>query len=122
MRLYLRLKANPADDMSLQMSVVQKSRWSSVSAKPKPSAVMNLKGERIRGIDWKIKHESQRGGMPNGFVRGWHEHLWTEADRDRFVVDVNDAVGQEDFRAFLKVCLDRWNVEVKESSQLTLRM
>ena len=86
------------------------------------AGIPNLKGERIRGIDWKIKHESQRGGMPNGFVKGWHEHLWTEADRDRFVVDVNDAVGQEDFRAFLKVCLDRWNVEVEESIQLTLRM
>ena len=122
MLLYLRLKANPADEMLLQLSVIQKPRLTNLSAKPKPGAAMNLKGERIRGIDWKIKHEFQKDGRPNGFVRGWHEHRWTEVDGDRFVVDVNDAVGQEDFRSLLKLCLDRWDVEVEESNQLNLRM
>jgi hypothetical protein len=50
-------------------------------------------------------------------VRGWHEKLWTEIDEDKYIIDVNEDIKNEDFRSIIRFCCNRWNIEPLEEPQ-----
>lgn len=79
--------------------------------KPVPGASLIWKTKRIRGIDWRLKKAVFRDGVIVGYVKGWHEHLWTNTDEDRYAIEVNDRIKRTDLRSFIAFCLTRWNVE-----------
>ena len=79
--------------------------------RPVPGVALRWHGERIRGIDWKLREDVVKDGFVVGLVRGWHEHRWTDTDADRYVINVNRFVKNPDFMGLLRQCLGRWHIE-----------
>ena len=105
---------NPGDDIKLRLQARRPKPVLATLPKPKPSAALLWHGERIRGIDHKIVHPRIKDGLVVGKVRGWHEHIWTLADRDSRVVGIDKQMKkiQEDFRSVLRFCMRRWRIEL----------
>ena len=40
----------------------------------------------IRKLDYALRHDNIQGGVVIGFVRGCHEHIWTDEDAERFII------------------------------------
>ncbi len=83
----------------------------------RPSASLVWKGNRIRGIDWTIKHEVVRYGVPTGeVIRGWHEHYWTDEDESKTIREPNPSPSNEDMSALILWCCANWKIEgIKKS-------
>lgn len=103
----IRRSDNPLQNIKLQFNA----RKEIVSSQTRWGVSLRWQGERIRGIDYKLREDIIRGGLIIGNLKHWHEHIWTENDRDKNIVDANDIVKNEDMRSILETCLDRWNVE-----------
>jgi hypothetical protein len=108
--------ANPDDDIKLRLHARRPKPVLVSAPRPRPSAALLWHNVRIRGIDRKIVHPVIKNGVITGKIRGWHEHQWTDADGDRYVVHVNRQMKniQEDFRAVLRFCMKRWRIELQE--------
>jgi hypothetical protein len=91
-----------------------------VASVRRPGASLFWHGERIRGIDWTIKHEVTLNGVPTGdFIRGWHEHYWTDADESASIRTPNPLPKNEDLSALITWCCRQWNIEgVKQTMGL----
>ena len=77
-------------------------------------------GQRIRGIDWTIKHEVTKNGVPDGnIIRGWHEHYWTEEDGAKAIRHPSPPPKNDDQAALITWCCKQWNIE---GMQDTLRL
>jgi hypothetical protein len=112
----------PIEDIKLKLSARPPKPVMRTAFRLRPSAALNWHGERIRGIDHKIVHSKIENGLEVGRVRGWHEHQWTAADGDSYVIDANSFMRnvQEDFRSLLRFCMVRWRIEVKDSDNQQL--
>jgi hypothetical protein len=88
----------------------------------RPGFILNLYGERIRGCDHSYHHPSYRNGVKLERIKGWHEHLWTEIDRDGYVVIARPPITQQDFISVLYWCLEKWNIEEGAIRQSRLGM
>ena len=106
-RYEIRRKDNPHEDIRLQFYA--RKEMESPLAKWGTSLLWH--GERIRGIDHKLREDRIYGGLIVGFIRHWHEHIWTDEDRDRNIIDVNSVIKNEDKRSIIELCMDRWNIE-----------
>jgi hypothetical protein len=86
----------------------------------RPSASLIWRNQRIRGIDWTIKHEVVRNGIPTGeSIRGWHEHYWTDEDRPHSIRVPRPPPKNEDLSALIEWCCKQWNIDgVEESMRL----
>jgi hypothetical protein len=84
---------------------------SGFSVRPRPGISLKWSGRRIRAICWAARHDGTLDGRPLPPVRKWHEKQWTEADEDKYIVDVNQEIQNEDFRSLIKFCCKRWNIE-----------
>ena len=73
-----------------------------------PSCVIQWHGYRIRGVNRELWHDNPDGTI----VRGWHEHIWNDQDRDSRVVPAD--VSQPSISKLFEWGLKRWNIEVKE--------
>lgn len=106
----------PRDDIRLRLNARRPKPVLDTLYRPRPSAALLWHDERIRGIDHKIVHPRIRNGLKVGKVRGWHEHRWTLADRDKPVMSVHEKMKkiQEDFRSILRFCMARWHIQLKE--------
>ena len=83
-----------------------------VAPTQRPAASLMWHGERIRGIDWNIKHEVTRDGVPTGdVIRGWHEHYWTDADGCKSIREPKPIPKNEDIVALIVWCCKQWNIE-----------
>lgn len=109
----------PNDDIKLRLSARRPKPVMATMPRPRPSASLLWHSERVRGIDRKISHPEIKNGIVVGKIRGWHEHQWTMGDGDRFVIDINNAMRnvQEDFKAVLRFCMERWRIEVDEDDR-----
>ena len=83
-----------------------------------PGASLLWYSKRIRCLAWKLRRDVVKDGEVTGFVNGWYEHQWTDADQDRYVVDVNAEITATDFDSIVHLCCERWNIETP--AQLTL--
>ena len=78
----------------------------------RPSASLLWHRQRIRGIDWTIKHEVTRNGVPTGeVIRNWHEHYWTEEDGSKSIRIPNPIPRNEDRSSLITWCCKQWNIE-----------
>jgi hypothetical protein len=86
----------------------------------RPSASLMWTGDRIRGIDWTIKHEVTRRGIPTGeIIRGWHEHYWTDEDGSAAIRHPKPPPKNQDVSALIAWACGQWNIEgVEESMRL----
>jgi hypothetical protein len=110
---------DPGDDIRLRLHARRPKPVLASLPRIKPSASLLWHGERIRGIDYKIVHSRIRNGLVVGEIRGWHEHRWTEADRDKPVRDINETMKkvQEDFRSIIRFCMTRWRIQLKDDEK-----
>jgi len=78
----------------------------------RPSASLLWTGKRIRGIDWTIKHEVTRNGVPTGeVIKGWHEHYWTDEDGSDSIREPKPCPRNQDVNALIDWCCKQWNIE-----------
>jgi hypothetical protein len=113
MLIDIRRVDSPAIDLSLVFETRTPRRpLPGVPSVKRPSASLVSKGNRIRGIDWTIKHEVIRYGVPTGdVIRGWHEHYWTDEDESTSIREPNPPPKNEDMSALITWCCANWNIE-----------
>ena len=78
--------------------------------KPIPSSALEWYGKRIRGLNYELWHDNPDGSI----VRGWHEHLWSPAEQDRYVVPARPEPTHKGLLDVFKWGLAKWNIEVLE--------
>lgn len=89
-RFAIRRKDRPSIDLALVLyGRIKIKKLPGVASIHKPGVALLWHGKRIRGVDWKIRHDVIENGMITGFVRGWHEHIWRDGDQDGFIVPVS---------------------------------
>lgn len=103
----VRRKDNPGKELGLIIRVHAKRSPSGIP-KGVPACVLQWHGQRIRGINRELWHDNPDGSI----VKGWHEHLWNEEDRDGRVVPAD--IKRADMRGVFEWCLKKWNIEVRE--------
>lgn len=99
-------------DAGLQLVARLEKALSGVFPRPQPGLSLRLRGQRIRGINWNLRHGCQSNGVNTGFVKGWHEKLWTNLDADKYIVDINGEVRNTDLMSMIRFACQRWNVEL----------
>lgn len=118
MRIDLRRVDSPTIDIGLLFETrTPRQPLPGVPSVKRPSASLMWHGHRVRGIDWTIKHEVIRYGVPTGeIIRGWHEHYWTEEDEGKSIREPNPSPKNEDMTALIVWCCANWNIEgIQES-------
>jgi len=105
----IRKVASPHEALSLRFFARLEAPLTARVVKPVPGASLLWFGKRIRGIDWRLTKPVFRNGVIVGYVKGWHEHLWTDTDEDRFAIEIQ--VKRPDLRSFIEFCLKRWHVD-----------
>jgi hypothetical protein len=121
MLIDLRRIDSPTIDLSLSFETRTPRRpLPGVPSVKRPSASLMWKGNRIRGIDWTIKHEVIQYGVPTGeVIRGWHEHYWTDEDESKAIREPNPPPKNEDMSALITWCCANWNIEgIQKSLEL----
>jgi hypothetical protein len=97
----------PLEDIALRLNGRLESALFST-----PGFVLEWHGHQIRGCDYAVSHSSYKeGSKAPQRVKGWHEHLWTDTDHDKYVVPVKPRIAQQDFMAVLHWCLRKWNID-----------
>jgi hypothetical protein len=104
-------------EMPLQFHARLETPLSGFPVRPRPGVSLKWKGKRIRAVVCSLRHDGTLGGQPIPPVRKWHEKQWTELDEDRYVIDINDQIGNEDFRSVIRFCCNRWNIDLPEEIQ-----
>jgi hypothetical protein len=108
----VRRKDSPTIDLVLILNGrIKVKKLPGVASIHKPGVALMWHGRRIRGVDWKIRHEIIENGIATGFIKGWHEHIWTEQDEDRFIIPINPKMQNENLQAVLQWCVTKWNIE-----------
>src|SRR3954471_13922144 len=98
-RFAVRKKDSPNVDLVLILSGrIKVKKLTGVASIHKPGVALLWHGKRIRGVDWKIRHEVIQSGVVTGFVKGWHEHICTDQDEDGFIVPVDPKMKNEDLQ------------------------
>lgn len=62
---------------------------------------LNLQGQRIRGINYRIRHEDSKGTV----IRGWHEHIEEEGVLRAINLNFSDIDKLTEF------ALEKWNIK-----------
>lgn len=78
--------------------------------KPNPSAALEWHGKRIRGLNYEVWHDNPDGTI----VKGWHEHVWSPADQDSYVVPARPEPTRETLVDIFKWGLRKWNIEIRQ--------
>lgn len=107
----VRKKDNPGEDIGLTI-VARVSKPISGLPKEQPRCVLSWRGQRIRGLDYSVAHG--RPGTAGGVVKGWHEHRWTQQEKDGYIVKANPEPNRKDLVSIFRWGLKKWNIEVKE--------
>ena len=108
-----------ATNLRLQFFARLEKRPNSAVVQGLPGVSLLWYNRRIRCLAWKLRRDVVMNGVVVGFVKGWYEHVWTDADQDRHVVDVNAEVTATDFDSIMRLCCKRWNIKTP-IEQLTL--
>jgi hypothetical protein len=77
----------------------------------RPSASLMWKGKRIRGLDHALKHEVVKDGVIQGYIKGWHEHYWTDTDEDSTIREPSPSLRNIDLQSVIAWCCKNWNIE-----------
>ena len=112
LKVDIRRVDSPSIDLTLEFyGRVMKRGLTGVASTQYPSASLLWHGKRIRGVDYKIKHEVVEGGIVVGVIKGWHEHYWTDLDEDEAIRELNPPLRNYDLKAVIAWCSEQWNIE-----------
>jgi hypothetical protein len=116
----LRFVDGPNINQPLQLIARLERNIPGIAPRPKPGISLRWKGHfRIRQISYALRHDCLLNGIQHGHVRGWHEKIWTNADEDKYIVDVNSEIKNTDLTTMIRFCCERWNIEpLKDSLRL----
>jgi len=115
----IRRRNNEAERLRRRFFARLEKQANAAVVKPFPGVSLLWYNHRIRAICWRLRHDAYRDGQFIGYVRGWHEKQWTDADHDRFIIDANSIVGDKTgFASLIGLCLRRWNIEAPEQYEL----
>jgi len=106
----IRRRDTPNRDISLRLIARLSPSVPGVGLKSLPGIALQWKGKIIRKLDWALRHDTWRDGVVVGFVRGWHEHIWTDEDEDRHIVEADPPIKRTDMRSLVRYCADKWNI------------
>ena len=85
------------------------------AVKPTPGVSLQWrKGKIIRKVDYALRHASIQNGAVIGYVRGWHEHIWTDEDEGAYVIAADPAINNPDMRKLIKWAAKKWNIELPQ--------
>ena len=116
-RFDVRRADSPAIDLSLELYArIPTAPPPGIPRTELPSASLRWKGARIRGIDYKVKHPVLENGLIVDYIRGWHEHYWSEDQKDSAIRIVTPPLKNQDLQALLAWCFAKWNVEGLETT------
>lgn len=113
----VRRKDNPSNDNRLRLCARLSPSLPGIGVKGTPGVSLQWRNKNIRKLDHKLRHDVIQDGVVVGFVRGWHEHVWTDEDQDRFIIVADPPVRQSDLRSVIRWCADKWNIELEDSKQ-----
>lgn len=82
--------------------------------RPRPGISLKWKGVRVRGVNYYLRHDSIRNGVSCGHIKYWHEKIFTNTDGDKYVIDMNDEVKNEDLWSLIRFCCKRWNIQLED--------
>jgi hypothetical protein len=117
----IRRKDMPKKNISLQLTARLAPPLSASGAKAIPGVSLRWKGKTIRKIDYALRHDSIRYGVSAGHLSGWHEHIWTDEDEDRYVIAANPPVKARDIRSLVRWAAEKWNIDLEQiAEQYTL--
>jgi len=112
LRIDIRKIDSPGIDLTLEFyGRIMRKSLAGVTVVQRPSAALIWHGKRIRGLDHNLKHETVENGIVTGFIRGWHEHYWTDSDEDNAIREPNPQLKNCDMQAVIGWCSTQWNIE-----------
>lgn len=112
LRIDVRRVDSPGIDLTLEFyGRIMRKTLAGVSVVQRPSASLIWHGKRIRGLDHSLKHDVVENGIVTGFIRGWHEHYWTDSDEDNAIREPNPPMKNSDMQAVIGWCSRQWNIE-----------
>jgi hypothetical protein len=112
----------PRKDIRLRLCARIPPSLSGVGPKGTPGVALQWQGKIIRKVDYALRHDSLRHGVSVGHVKGWHEHIWTDEDEGRYVVQADPLIKKFDIRSLIRWAAQKWNIELEElAKQLPLR-
>jgi len=88
--------------------------------KPMPGMSLQWKGTPIRKVDWALRHASIQSGVPVVYIKGWHEHIWTDEDQGKYTVPVEPPLKGCDIQSLTRWAAEKWNIEMGEPEQFDL--
>jgi hypothetical protein len=113
----VRKKDSPKHDIKLRLFARLSASLPGVGVKSTAGISLQWKGRNIRKVDYKLRHDVVQNGIVTGFIRGWHEHIWTDEDEDRYIVEADPPVKQSDLRAVLRWCFMKWNIDSNQGGE-----
>ena len=116
----IRRKDMPNKDIRLRLNARLSPSLPGIGVKSTPGVALQWKGKIIRKLDHKLSHDVIRDGLVVGRIRGWHEHIWTDEDEGRYIVEAAPPVKQSDLRSVVQWCAEKWNIEIEEQERFAL--
>jgi hypothetical protein len=110
----------PRKDVRLRLCARLAPSLPGIGPRPVPGIALQWKGKNIRKVDHALRHDSYRYGVSAGHVRGWHEHIWTDTDEDRYVIPAEPPIKNGEMRALIRWAFDKWNIENNEINEQLL--
>jgi hypothetical protein len=110
----IRRRDMPKKNISLQLCARLAPSLSAGGAKATPGVSLRWRGKTIRKVDYALRHDSMRYGVSAGHLSGWHEHIWTDEDEDRYVIAADPTVKGRDIRSLVRWAADKWNIELEQ--------
>ncbi len=113
----VRRRDTPRKDHRLRLCARLAGSLSGVGPKSTPGVSLRWKGKSIRKLDYALRHDSIKSGISVGHVDGWHEHIWTDEDEDRYVIPADPPVKGNDLRSVVRWATEKWNIETDEIAE-----
>jgi hypothetical protein len=119
-RYDIRRADHPKNDIKLQFYARLERAVFSAEPPRLPGISLSWHRLRLRSISHALRHEDIQNGLPAGYVKGWYEHRWTDTDRDKHIVGVNEDLKHvnSDLLSMIKFCFRRWKIEAPEQLDL----
>jgi hypothetical protein len=111
-KINLRRVDSTSVDLSLEFySRIKTKGVTGVSVPHRPSASLIWRATRIRGLDYSLTHPVVKRGVPEGQIKGWHEHYWTDEDEDASIRVPSPPLKNWDMQSIVSWCCKNWNIE-----------
>lgn len=113
----IRRKDMPNKDLRLRLNARIAPSVPGVGVKPIPGIALQWHGKIIRKLDHAMRHTSIQNGVSVAEICGWHEHIWTDEDEDKYVIAADPPVRNADMKSLIWWAAEKWNIEIEEEEK-----